>query len=121
MLRLLSIAIFGALCAAGAPNALAHAMLDRAAPPVGSAVRASPPEVRLWFSEELEPAFCRVRVTDAAGHRVDRDDAHVDAKDARILEVSVPPLGPGHYRVIWRVVSIDTHITQGQFAFEVRR
>jgi methionine-rich copper-binding protein CopC len=33
--------------------------------------------------------------------------------------VSVPPLVPGHYRVVWRVLSVDTHVSEGDFAFDV--
>lgn len=29
------------------------------------------------------------------------------------------PLAPGHYVVMWRVLSIDTHVTQGFFVFTV--
>jgi methionine-rich copper-binding protein CopC len=33
--------------------------------------------------------------------------------------VSVPSLSGGRYRVIWRVLSIDTHVTKGEFHFDV--
>ena len=36
-----------------------------------------------------------------------------------LLKVSLPPLGPGTYRVAWRVVSVDTHVTSGSFTFQV--
>lgn len=29
------------------------------------------------------------------------------------------PLPPGHYVVMWRVLSVDTHITEGHFLFSV--
>jgi copper resistance protein C len=35
------------------------------------------------------------------------------------LEVSVPALAPGRYRVVWRVLSLDTHVTEGDFTFDV--
>jgi methionine-rich copper-binding protein CopC len=31
----------------------------------------------------------------------------------------VPALPPGTYRVVWRVLSIDSHGTTGDFTFEV--
>ena len=101
------------------PVARAHAFLDHAAPAVGSTVRAPPAQVKLWFTQQLEPAFSTVRVVDRSNKRVDRDDAKVDAADARILHVSLPPLAPGHYRVVWRVLSVDTHVSEGDFAFDV--
>ena len=108
------------LAACGAcSTARAHAFLDHAAPAVGSTVRAPPPQVRLWFTQPLEPAFSTARVVDRSDKRVDRGDAKVDARDTRILQVSVPALAPGRYRVVWRVLSVDTHVTEGDFAFDV--
>lgn len=102
---------------AGAAHA--HAFLDRATPAVGSAVHGSPPEIALHFSEELEAAFSTVRVEDTSGKRVDLGSAHVDPADASVLEVSLPSLPPGRYHVVWRVVSVDTHVTEGAYAFDV--
>ena len=31
----------------------------------------------------------------------------------------IPDLPPGTYKVIWRVLSVDTHRTQGDFTFRV--
>ena len=100
-------------------TALAHAFLDHAVPAVGSTVHAAPRSVRLWFTERLEPAFSRVRVFDASGKPVDGGDSHVDASDPSILSVALPPLPAGSYRVAWRVVSADTHVTEGDFTFDV--
>jgi methionine-rich copper-binding protein CopC len=101
------------------PAAFAHAYLDRAVPEAGSIVRGTPAEVKLWFSHALEPAFSTVRVADKAGKQVDRKDKQVDARETTLLKVSLPPLPPGSYRVIWRVLSADGHVTRGEFAFEV--
>src|SRR2546430_7216017 len=43
----------------GVAGARAHAVLDRAEPRVGSTVRTAPADVKLWFTERLEPAFSR--------------------------------------------------------------
>jgi methionine-rich copper-binding protein CopC len=99
--------------------ALAHAMLDKAVPAVGSRVAASPPRVELVFNERLEPAFSSVHVLDASGHRVDRDDSAVDAKLRQRISVSLPTLAPGRYKVAWRAVSVDSHVTSGDYAFDV--
>ncbi len=112
------VAVFGLLLVF-AGSARAHAFLERAAPAVGSTVHGSPVETRLWFTEELEPAFSTVRVLDKNGKQVDRMDKQVDRSDARVLRVSLPPLAPGTYRVVWRVLSVDTHVTEGDFTFEV--
>jgi methionine-rich copper-binding protein CopC len=102
-----------------APAAFAHAYLDRTSPEAASTVLGSPPEVKLWFSHALEPAYSSVRVVDKAGKQVDRKDTRVDAPESKLLKVTLPPLAPGAYRVIWRVLSADGHVTRGEFAFEI--
>lgn len=108
-----------AFALASVPPALAHAFLDRATPAVGSSVHGSPAQVKLWFTQQLEPAFSTVQVLDASGKRVDKADAHVDSGDAALLVVTLPSLKPGTYRVTWRVLSVDTHVTEGDFSFDV--
>ena len=78
LLRQLGLA---ALAAALVQPVSAHAFLDRAVPAVGSSVHASPTELKLWFTERLEPAFSKVRVLDGGGKQVDRGDGRVDATD----------------------------------------
>ena len=97
----------------------AHAFLDHATPAVGSAVRASPAQVKLWFTQKLEPAFSSVRVLDRSGKQVDKGDPLIDRADATLLRVSLPQLAPGTYRVAWRVLSVDSHVTEGDFTFNV--
>ena len=97
----------------------AHAFLDRAEPRVGSVVKVAPTEVKLWFTEEIEPAFSSVKVLDATGGQVDRNDVRVDSSERAVLRVSLKPLPAGAYTVEWRVVSVDTHDTNGSFAFRV--
>ena len=99
----------------------AHAFLDHATPAVGSAVHGAPAQVKLWFTQELEPAFSSVRVMDRSGRQVDKGDPQVDRADATLLQVSLPQLAPGTYRVAWRVLSVDTHVTEGDFTFDVVR
>jgi methionine-rich copper-binding protein CopC len=103
----------------GAPAVLAHAFLDRAVPAVGSTVHQSPAEVRLRFTEAIEAALSTARVEDAAGHTVSTGPAKADASDRQVLVVPVGALAPGTYKVIWRVLSVDTHVTSGNFRFTV--
>jgi methionine-rich copper-binding protein CopC len=101
------------------PPARAHAFLERAVPAVGSVVHLPPAEVRLWFTQKLEPAFSSVRVLDRSGSPVNRGEARVDDSDPRLLRVSLPALAPGTYRVTWRVLSVDAHVTEGDFTFDI--
>ena len=99
--------------------AWAHAFLERASPEVGATEQGSPEAISLWFSEELEPAFSTVSVLDQARHRVEAGNARVDPADAKLLRTPLRPLPTGVYRVSWRVVSVDTHTTEGNFTFRV--
>ena len=101
----------------GNAPALAHAYLDHANPRVGSTVSSAPREVTLWFSQKLEPSFSSAQITDAAGARVDQG-ARVEGTQ---IHVSVKSLAPGSYKVHWKVLSVDTHTTQGSFSFRVGR
>jgi methionine-rich copper-binding protein CopC len=88
---------------------------------VGSTVHALPSQVKLWFTQELEPAFSTAQVSDSSGKRIDLGDGRVDGTDRTLLSVSLPSLAPGKYRVSWRVLSVDTHATEGDFSFDVAR
>ncbi|MGO8767036.1 MAG: copper resistance protein CopC [Limisphaerales bacterium] len=101
-------------------SAWAHAFLDHADPKVGSTVTNAPTEVKAWFTQELEPAFSTLEVQDAQGKEVDKKNVHLDDKDKQLMIVSLPPLSPGTYTVIWHAVSVDTHHTQGTFHFIIK-
>jgi copper resistance protein C len=96
--------------------AQAHAFLDHAEPRVGNKVASAPREVTLWFTQKLEPAFSTVTVTNASGQRVDNGKARVSGNQ---MSVSLRSGGTGTYHVTWHVLSVDTHTTDGSFAFEV--
>lgn len=119
MLRLLCrFALSATVASVGIAAAEAHAFLDHASPTVGGEV-ARPAEVTLWFSEEVEPIFSGVIVTNAAGDRLDDGKIVADPHNAQELHVPLKPLWPGVYKVQWHVVSVDTHRTEGDFSFTV--
>ena len=102
---------------AGLSLAQAHAFLDHADPRVGSTVSPAPAKVTVWMTEELEAAFCKLRVFDAKGAEVDQKDAKISGST---MTVSVPSLPAGTYKVRWSAVAVDTHHTTGTFTFTVR-
>ena len=114
-----SVAVALAVLLVGAAGAWAHAFLDRADPPVGSTVRTPPAQVQIWFTEGLEAAFSKIQVVDQSGQQVDKKDSQVDPANPVLLRISLPSLPRGRYKVIWRVLSVDTHITEGDFSFQV--
>ncbi len=99
-----------------AAAAHAHAFLDRAEPRVGSSVAAAPRQVSLWFTQNLEAAFSTVAVQDSTGARMDEGKPRIERN---VMRIAVKPLPPGTYKVIWRVLSVDTHTTEGSFNFRV--
>jgi copper resistance protein C len=99
--------------------ALAHAFLNQAIPPVGGTVAASPKEIRLTFSEGIEPRFSGIDLTTGDGRPVATGAAAVDPANDKQLVLALPPLAPGRYRVRWHVVSVDTHRTEGEYSFAV--
>ena len=100
-------------------TALAHAHLKAASPSPKSVLQSAPKEVAIDFTEDLEPKFSTIEVTDPTGARVDQGDVHVGADDARHLAVSLKPLQPGTYSVKWRATATYTHKTEGKFTFTV--
>lgn len=100
-------------------SAWGHAFPDHSEPRVGWTVHTPPSRVRIWFDGALELVFSSITVMNAEKQRVDKGDGRVNPTDNTILEVSLPPLPPGKYRVFWSVVARDGHRTEGDFPFTV--
>lgn len=125
--------------------AAGHAYLKASDPPEETTINAAPPAVRLIFTEpveirfsifkvyrlDIDPGMEMRRVNAAAGalmsnvlqkrgDEADRADAGVNVESRTTTDVTMrlkPDLKPGSYVVMWRVLSIDTHTTQGFFVF----
>jgi hypothetical protein len=105
-----------------APAAVrAHAFLDHADPAVGSSVPTPPTVIHLWFTQELEPAFSWVTVSDPSGASVNDGPAAINPSNKSELTVKLKPLSAGTYTVKWHALSVDTHTTEGDFTFQVKR
>ncbi len=103
--------------------ASAHAILLRSDPAKDAILNAAPQQVRMWFSEDLNPALSTAVVVNATNQRVDNRDAHVSANDPREMDLTLAPnLPPAVYIVVWRSDSNDDgHILRGSFIFTVAR
>ena len=42
----------------------AHAFIDHAEPAVGSQIHDAPAQVKIWFTEKLEPALSKIQIFD---------------------------------------------------------
>lgn len=113
--------------------ASAHAILLRSDPAKDAVLATAPGQVRMWFSEDLNPAFTTATVinasnstasnVNASGHRVDNRDAHISPSDSKEMDVTLQPnLPPAAYLVLYQTDSAeDGHILRGSFLFYVAR
>jgi len=103
--------------------ASAHAILLRSDPAKDSVLRVAPQQVRMWFSEALNPAFSTAVVVNGDNKRVDNRNAHVSSNDQTEMDVTLQAnLPPAVYIVIWRTDSAaDGHILRGSFIFSIER
>ncbi len=117
------IALLLALCMAFLFPAIAsaHAILLRSDPPKDAVLQAAPQQVRMWFSEDLNPAFSTATIVNAQNKPVDLKDAHVSQSDSKEMDVSLNSnLPPSVYIVVYRTDSaIDGHILRGSFIYTV--
>jgi hypothetical protein len=105
-----------AMTGSAAP-AMAHAFLQHASPGAGATLAVAPKEIVLEFSEPLEPTFSGVDVADAMNRDVEAAPAAISETSMR---VSLKTLAPGHYRMRWHAVSVDTHRTEGGYDIAVK-
>ena len=123
--------------------ALAHSYLTRSTPSAGQTVTVMPSVINLEFSESLEVAFSSFKVyallmkvgdsdVKAAAAKLTqqvltlKDDALnradlglvSDASPAARLGIALKPkLAAGWYVVMWKALSIDSHVTSDFYAF----
>ena len=100
--------------------AAGHAVLVKSSPARRAVLAASPPRVELTFNERLEPAYSTMSVWSSAEARVDDGKIVVGPDDPRRLSIGLPALARGLYTVKFRVLSVDGHLVEGTYAFEVR-
>lgn len=118
----------GMLCAAGSValaallplSAGAHALLVKAEPARRAALVRAPHQLKLWFNEEIEPAYTKLAVFDAAGKPVTDEKFQVPADDRKLMVLTLPALVPGKYTVKFRVLSVDGHVVESSYDFMLR-
>ena len=107
-----------AACALIAPLAAsAHTHLLRSTPAAGSVLAASPPRLRLDFSE---PAVLTALTLEKSGDPARRQLAPRPGAPQASFAVDLPPLAAGRYLVRWRALSADNHVAFGSFGFTLR-
>jgi methionine-rich copper-binding protein CopC len=97
----------------------AHAQLDHAQPAPGARLAVAPAVVDLWFTEAVEPKFSSIVVQNAKGVALQNGTVTRAPGNSAQLSIKLKALAPGTYKVLWRVLSVDTHRSQGSFSFSV--
>ena len=119
MRRGLLLALVAAVALAVPPAAWAHAALLHTEPVASRVVNTPPAEVRLTYSEPIEPRFAIVSVTDAAGRSVTAGLPQRAPGEPQTLVTPLKRVPEGWYLVFWRVISADGHPVRGAFTFAV--
>ena len=101
-------------------TAWAHAFVSRSEPRGGATLGEPPAQIRIWFDGPIESLFAMIRVENSDKRRVDKSDGRVHPSDNTFLEVGLPPLPPGRYRVFWSVIARDGHQREGDFSFLIK-
>jgi copper transport protein len=112
----MAVSVLCVLCAVP-QGASAHAVLVASSPGAGTRVDRAPQLVTLTFDEPVETSVGSLRVFDAKGdsHTVGR--VFHPSGDPRTIAARLAGLQRGHFVVSWQVVSADSHIVDGAFAF----
>ncbi|HEX7735869.1 MAG TPA: copper resistance protein CopC [Ktedonobacteraceae bacterium] len=97
----------------------AHAILLTSDPAKDAVLSKAPTQVKMWFSEDLNPALSTVQVINAERQRVDAKNPHVNAANSKEMDISLQAnLQPDVYIVVWRTDSADDgHVLLGSFIF----
>ena len=99
-------------------GAFAHARLEQAEPAKRAALSAAPTQIRLKFNESVEAGYSRITVEDATGAAI--AEGVEPGADARSLELRLPALPPGEYRVRFRALSVDGHVIEADYPFRIK-
>lgn len=124
-----SVSVGGAVMAPAAA-VWAHASLESSSPAANSVLERGPAEIVLRFDEDIEASLSTIEVLDGEGGAVPvgevvsgepiAGDATTD--DASVVAAPLPDgasLVDGLYAVRWTVTSLDGHVIEGVFAFQV--
>lgn len=110
----------GLILLASSFNAFAHAQYERSDPGRRAIIARSPQVIKIWFSEQLEPAYSTIVVKDSEGLSMTENLATLDSDDSKLLILKLPTLAPGKYTVFYKVLSVDGHVVDAKFNFKIK-
>jgi len=114
--------ITAVLLVVGIQPAWAHAKLTASVPEANEMAMPVPTEIRLTFSDSVDPTITNVDVTVSGPHHeaIAIKDMAPAADDDNVLVVHLQPrkLPDGLYTVNWKTLCIDGHKGWGSFAYD---
>ncbi len=96
-------------------SAAAQPELTGSTPSDGASLSTAPEEIMLEFAGPVALTAVIVHASDGSAHAIESLPRERSAEFA----VSAPELDPGSYRIEWRALEYTTHVTSGEFGFEV--
>jgi methionine-rich copper-binding protein CopC len=112
--------LFGAWIAAPQVAWAGTPTIDHADPKPGSEVDAPPTEIKVWFTDALDPMCRSLAVVDSQGNQVDAQDTHADPDDPKELIITIPNrIYDGEYTVKWDIATVDSKRNNGSFKFTI--
>lgn len=102
-------------------SVMAHATLVKSDPPRRATLTLPPKHIQLWFNEKIEGAYASVTVKDSQQNLVTTNSPETIPDDPKSIVLNLPQLEPGRYTVHYRVMSVDGHVIESNFDFNVKR
>jgi methionine-rich copper-binding protein CopC len=105
----------------GPRDAAAHSRLVKSDPAARAVVTAAPKEVRLWFNEQVEPAFAKIWIAVPQGETIPLA-SRGDPSDTRLLVAILPDtLADGAVVIAFHVLSVDGHTIEDKLTFTIKK
>ncbi|MGB0113776.1 MAG: copper resistance protein CopC [Ilumatobacteraceae bacterium] len=99
--------------------ALAHAELVASSPVNQDVLENSPTQIRLEFTESVDPIDPGIRLVDGEGNDIEIGDVDQSLGAATMRAAIDRELDEGSYVVAWQAISADSHRVRGAFTFSV--
>ncbi|HLP81931.1 MAG TPA: copper resistance CopC family protein, partial [Nitrosomonas sp.] len=79
-----------------------------------------PKQIQLWFNEKIEASYASVTVVDKDKKAVTENNPEIVAEDPKSVVLNLPEIDSGRYTVQYRVMSVDGHVIESSYDFNVK-
>jgi methionine-rich copper-binding protein CopC len=105
----------------GLRDAAAHSRLVKSDPATRAVVATAPKEIKLWFNEQVEPAFAQIWLAPSEGEKIPLA-SRGDPSDKRLLVATLPDnLPEGPIVIGFHVLSVDGHTIEDKLSFTIKK